>query len=262
MTIEVEKGGGIATVFIAQPAKQNAVSPPMWDALADSFRQLSADPEVRCVVLRGAGTTFCSGSDLGALDKASNAGVVDIGAGLARLKRANRMVLAIHECEKPVIAAVRGNAVGVGWSIAMACDLSIMSSNARFIAAFARIGLVPDGGAIWFLSRLVGPRVAKQIAYQAKVIGADEALSLGLVNQVVTEEEFDAAVDALAADLAARPTQSLALSKRLFRDAIGPGLAGFLEAEEMAQVLAKQSPDFHEGVDAFMEKRRSNFSGR
>lgn len=262
MTIEIEKRDGVATVLISQPAKQNAVSPPMWDMLAEGFVALSADPEVRCVVLRGAGTTFCSGSDLGALDKGGSAGPVDVGAALARLKRANRMVLAIHQCEKPVIAAVQGTAAGVGWSIAMACDLSIMSANARFVAAFARIGLVPDGGAIWFLSRLVGLRVAKQIAYQAKFIGAEEALRLGLVNEVVPEDTFDAGVDEMARDLAARPTQSLALSKRMFRDATGPSLATYLEAEEVAQVLAKQSPDFTEGVSAFMEKRKAQFTGR
>lgn len=262
MTIEVEHRDGVATVTISQPTKQNAVSPPMWDMLAENFSKLSADPAVRCVVLRGKGSTFCSGSDLGALDSGGSAGHVDIGAGLSRLKRANRMVLAIHECEKPVIAAVQGTAAGVGWSIAMACDLSIMSANARFVAAFARIGLVPDGGAIWFLSRLVGPRVAKQIAYQAKFVGAEEALRLGLVNEVVAEDAFDAAVDTMAIDLAARPTQSLALSKRMFRDAAGPSLGTYLEAEELAQVLAKQSPDFKEGVSAFLEKRPAQFTGR
>lgn len=257
MTIEINKQDGIATVVISQPAKHNAVSPAMWDMLAEAFTGLSADREVRCIVLRGAGKTFCSGSDLGEIDSSGN-----VADGLARLKRANRMILAIHMCDKPVIAAVQGTAVGVGWSIALACDLSICSTEARFIAAFAKIGLVPDGGALWFLSRMVGMRVANQIAFQARVIPADEALRLGLVNEVVPSEEFETAVAAMAKDLAARPTHAIGLAKRMFRASVAPGLGTYLEAEEMAQVVAKQSADFAEGVASFMEKRPARFSGQ
>ena len=257
MTIEVSKKDGVATVIISQPEKHNAVSPAMWDMLAENFTKFSGDVEVRCVVLRGAGKTFCSGSDLGEIDSSGNAA-----AGLARLKRANRMILAIHNCDKPVISAVQGSAVGVGWSIALACDLSIASANARFIAAFTKIGLVPDGGAIWFLSRQLGMRRAKQIAYLPRFIPADEALNLGLANEVVPEEKFDEAVATMARDLASRPTHAIGLAKRMFRDSIGPGLGSFLESEEMAQVLAKQSSDFTEGVASFLEKRTPRFTGQ
>jgi 2-(1,2-epoxy-1,2-dihydrophenyl)acetyl-CoA isomerase len=257
MTIEFENKDGVATVTITQPHKKNAISPAMWDMLAERFTALSSDPEVRCVVLRGAGTTFCSGSDLDEIDSSGNAA-----DGLARLKRANRMILAIHNCDKPVVSAVQGVAAGVGWSLALACDLSIASANARFIAAFTKVGLVPDGGAVWFLSRQIGMRQAKQIAYLPRFMSADEALSLGLVNAVAPEAEFNAAVDNMARDLAARPTHAIALTKRMFREAMGPGLGGFLEAEEMAQVLAKQSADFAEGVASFLEKRSPRFTGR
>lgn len=257
MTINVDIDGAIATVTISQPAKQNAVSPAMWDLLAESFHALAANVAVRAIVLTGAGQAFCAGSDLGELDGSGN-----VAGGVARLKRANRMVLAIHNCDKPVIAAVRGAAVGVGWSIALACDFAIAEEKARFIAGFIRIGLVPDGGAIWFLSRLLGVRRAKDITYRARAVGAAEALALGLVNEVVAEGGFDAAVRALAEDLAARPTHALGLTKRMFRDAVGPSLGSFLEAEEVMQIVAKQSEDFAEGVAAFKAKRPPRFTGQ
>jgi 2-(1,2-epoxy-1,2-dihydrophenyl)acetyl-CoA isomerase len=257
MTILLHIDRSVATVTISQPAKHNAVSPAMWDSLAETFTSLSSNPQVRAIVLTGAGNAFCSGSDLGEIDSSGN-----VADGLARLKRANRMILAIHNCDKPVIAAVRGAAVGVGWSLALACDLSIAAENARFIAGFTRIGLVPDGGAIWFLSRLMGVRQAKDIVYRARPVGAAEALALGLVNAVAAEQRFDAAVRELADDLAARPTHALGLTKRMFRDVIAPGLGTFLESEEMAQVVTKQSGDFAEGVAAFKEKRSPRFAGR
>jgi 2-(1,2-epoxy-1,2-dihydrophenyl)acetyl-CoA isomerase len=257
LTIELGKVDGIATVVIFQPAKHNAVSPAMWDMLADIFTSLSGDAAIRCVVLRGAGTTFCSGSDLGEVDTAG-----DAASGLARLKRANRMILAIHNCDKPVIAAVQGAAVGVGWSLALACDLAIASTNARFIAAFTKLGLVPDAGAVWFLSRLLGTRRAKALTYLPRFVSADEVLSLGLVNEVVPDDAFDDAVNKMARDLASRPTHAIGLTKRMFRNSAGPGLGSFLESEEMAQVLAKQSPDFAEGVAAFLEKRAPGFIGQ
>jgi 2-(1,2-epoxy-1,2-dihydrophenyl)acetyl-CoA isomerase len=257
MTILVSTDRPVATVTMSQPAKRNAVSPAMWDMLTEAFTRLSSDPGVRVIVLTGAGDAFCSGSDLEEIDGAGS-----VAGGMSRLKRANRMILAIHNCEKPVISAVRGPAVGVGLSLALVCDLSIAAESARFIAGFTKIGLVPDGGAVWLLSRAMGARRAKEIAYRARTIDATEALAAGLVNSVVPDERFDEEVRRLAEDIARRPTHALGLTKRMFRDAVGPGLATFLEFEELAQVAAKQSDDFLEGVAAFKEKRQPGFVGR
>ena len=257
MTILLDKTGAVATVTISQPKKYNAVSPEMWDMLADTFTRLSDDDSVRCVILRGDGKAFCSGSDLEKIDR-----TVDIAGGVKRLKRANRMILAIHTCEKPVISSVRGVALGVGWSLSLAADLSIASESAKFVPAFTNIGLVPDGGAVWFLSRLIGARQALKVAFLAEPILPPEALELGLINQIAPDDTIDAVVAELAGRIAERPTLALSLTKRLFRHSAGPSLAEFLESEELAQNLARNSSDFNEGVAAFGEKRPPKFTGR
>ena len=257
MPILVDITNAVATVTISQPAKRNAVSPEMWDDLAAAFTRLSSDADVRCVVLRGDGTAFCSGSDLGKISTNT-----DAKSGIARMQRANKMVLAIYNCEKPVIAALRGPAVGVGISLALACDLSIAAPDAKLIAGFVKIGLVPDGGAIWFLSRQLGISQAKRIVYQGQTLTADQALALGLISEVVAADQLDAVVSELAQDLAARPTRALALSKSLFSQCVGPSLESFLKLEEVAQVAAKETADHREGVSAFLENRKPHVSGR
>lgn len=248
---------GIATVTIDHLPKRNAVAPAMWDALAAHFRDLSADPAVRAVILTGAGQFFCSGSDVDEIATAD-----DVPTGLARLKRANRMMLAIHNCEKPVIAAVAGPAAGVGFSLALACDFIIASDDARFGGGFTRVGLMPDGGAIYFLSRLLGESRAKAIAYTGKFLDAEEALALGLVLEVHPAAHFAQRVAAFADELAHGPTSAIALGKRMFRAANAPSLEQFMEQEELAQVCVKQTADFKEGLTAFGERRRTEFSGR
>ena len=248
---------GIATVTIDHLSKRNAVAPTMWDALASHFREISADPDVRSVVLTGEGNFFCSGSDVGEIIAAD-----DIPAGLARLKRANRMMLAIHTCEKPVIAAVTGPAAGVGFSLALACDFIIASQDARFGGGFTRVGLMPDGGAIYFLSRLLGESRAKALAYTGRFIDADEALALGLVLEVQPAALMAERIAAFAAELARGPTAAIALAKRMFRGANAPSLEQFLEQEELAQVCVKETADFAEGLAAFRERRKAEFIGR
>ncbi len=247
---------GVATITIDQPAKRNAVAPRMWDALAALFAHCSANPEVRVVVFTGEGEAFCSGSDLEEMDMRN-----DIASGLARLKRANRMILAIYNCEKPVIAAVRGAAVGVGWSLALACDFTIASQTARFGGGFLRVGLIPDGGSIYFLSRLLGEARAKALAYTGRIIPADEAVGLGLALEAVPAEQFAEKVNAFAAELAKGPTTGISIAKRLFRAAQGPSIEQFLDQEELSQVCAKKTDDFQEGVTAFREKRPVAFTG-
>ena len=248
---------GVATITIAQPAKRNAVAPAMWDALAAHFTRCSADPAVRVVVLTGDGDYFCSGSDLGEIDFSN-----DIASGLARLKRANRMMLAIHNCEKPVIAAVPGPAVGVGWSIALAADFIVAADKARFGGGFVRVGLMPDGGSIFFLSRLLGAGRAKELAYTGRLVAAEEALALGMAIRVSPAAKLAEDARAFARELAQGPTTTIALAKRMFRAGFGPSLEQYFDAEEMAQVCAKKTDDFAEGMTAFRERRPTRFTGR
>ena len=247
---------GIATITIDQPGKRNAVAPPMWDAITALFTHCSSNPDVRVVVFTGTGEAFCSGSDLEEMDMRN-----DIASGLARLKRANRMVLSIYNCEKPVIAAVRGPAVGVGWSLALACDFIIASQTAKFGGGFLKVGLVPDGGSVFFLARLLGEAQAKALAYTGRIIPADEAVSLGMALKAVPSDQMADAVAEFAGELAKGPTTGIALAKRLFRAAAGPAIEQFLDQEELGQICAKRTEDFQEGVTAFKEKRPVAFTG-
>lgn len=255
--IRCEISDGIARITIAQPDKRNAVAPAMWDALAAHFTRVSNDPDVRVVVFTGEGGAFCSGSDLEEIDSGT-----EPVAGLARLRRANRMVLAIYNCDKPVIAAVRGPAVGVGWSLALACDLIIAGQSARFSQSFVKVGLMPDGGSIFFLARQLGFARAKDLAFFGRFIGADEALHLALVNEVVADEKLEDAIATRAGALATGATHAISLAKRMFRQSVAPSLEAFLEQEELAQQTAKQSLDFAEGVAAFKERRPPRFCGK
>lgn len=247
---------GIATISIDQPAKRNAIAPPMWDAISALFAHCSSDDAVRAVVFTGEGEAFCSGTDLEQIDMRN-----DIASGLARLKRANRMILAIYNCEKPVIAAVRGGAAGVGWSLALACDFVIASQTAKFGGGFLRVGLIPDGGSVFFLSRLLGEARAKEIAYSGRFVLAEEAVSLGLAVKVVPIEQMATSVAKFARELANGPTTGIGLTKRMFRAAQGPTIEQYLDQEELAQICAKKTDDFQEGVKAFMEKRPAAFTG-
>jgi len=255
--IRCEISEGVARITIAQPAKRNAVAPTMWDALAAHFTRVSSDPAVRVVVLTGEGEAFCSGSDLEEMDSGA-----DPAAGLARLRRANRMVLAIYNCDKPVIAAVRGPAVGVGWSLALACDLIIAGESARFCQRFVKVGLMPDGGSIFFLARQLGFARAKDLTFYGDFVSAREALDLALVNEVAPDEALEAALAVRTQALATGATHAISLAKRMFRSSLAPSLEAFLEQEEIAQVAAKQSLDFIEGVRASRERRPPIFIGK
>ena len=172
------------------------------------------------------------------------------------------MIRALYDIEKPVIAAVRGTSAGIGWSLALACDLTIASETARFSAIFARRGLAPDGGCAFFLARLVGLARAREIVFSTRFVGAEEARGLGIVLDVVPDGELEGRAQAKAAELAAQPTLALGMAKRMLQRALSPGLEDFLEYEAVVQTQMMQSADFKEGVASFREKRPPTFEGR
>jgi 2-(1,2-epoxy-1,2-dihydrophenyl)acetyl-CoA isomerase len=248
--------GNIAVVTLNRPDKLNAMTDPMYARVKELFVEFQTDDRVRAVVLSGAGRAFCSGSDVTTM---VNAGPV---AGRARMQTRHAMINAIANLEKPVVAAVRGVAAGIGFSMAMACDLILASDNAKFSQIFKKIGLVPDGGAVYFLTQRVGIARAKELVYTARMLPAQEAAEWGLINRVVPDAELEANALALARELAGSATFALALAKKMFQAMYVPTLETQLEQENLYQSTAKLTDDHLEGVDAFKTKRPAVFKGR
>jgi 2-(1,2-epoxy-1,2-dihydrophenyl)acetyl-CoA isomerase len=257
MTVELTIEGAVAKVVLNRPDKLNALTAEMRQQLGDHFTRLRFDDAVRAIIVTGAGRGFCSGADVDRM------GGHDLRGDRQRMQQgAHSYLRTLHAIEKPVIAAVRGPAVGIGWSIALACDLVIASETARFSQIFKRIGLAPDGGAIWFLTRRIGMPKAKELVFSARFVEAAEALQLGLVNEVVADAELMPRAAALAAELAEGPTFAMGLAKRLFNAAVGPSLDDYLEIESFVQPQLHHTHDNAEGRAAFRDKRPPNFTGR
>lgn len=253
MLIEVTKADGVATVCLNRPEKLNALIPEMREGLVDAFTALARDDSVRAVILTGAGRGFCGSGD------ASSMGDFTPETARDRLKQAHRMILAVANIEKPVIATVRGPVAGIGWSLALACDQIIASQTAKFIQVFRNVGLAPDGGAIYFLTQILGAQRAREIVYSARPVPAAEALALGLVIDVVDDNQLESAGGQLAARFAQGPAFSFGVTKKLFKSMWTPTLEAFLDAEAWAQEACLLTADHREGVSAFLDKRPPNF---
>jgi 2-(1,2-epoxy-1,2-dihydrophenyl)acetyl-CoA isomerase len=256
-TILTEVTDGVLMLTLNRPDVLNAVNAQLAAELHDAVRAAERSPDIRCIVLTGAGRGFCSGQDL--RERADGQASVSYGDSLRA--RYNPVVMRLAALEKPVIAAVNGVAAGAGCNLALAADLRIASDRARFIEIFSRIGLIPDSGGTFFLPRLVGLAKAYELAYTADEVSADEALRIGLVNRVVPHDELMAASTGLARRLAQGPTRAFGLTKRAFRHALGASLEAALDYEAHMQELAGRTADHREGVTAFFEKRPARFEG-
>jgi 2-(1,2-epoxy-1,2-dihydrophenyl)acetyl-CoA isomerase len=256
MNIKVTISEGIATVLLDRADKLNALSGDMYHELADAFRRLNEDDAVRVVLLTGAGRAFCAGGDVGSM------GGYDVVSGRKRSKGHQQMILALHHLEKPVIAAVRGPAAGIGASMALACDLIVASETAYLLMAFKNVGIPPDGGAIYFLTQHLGLARAKEIVYSARKLPAAEAKDMGLVSKVVPDEQLETTALALAQEIAGSATYALTLAKRMFQYMYVPTLEQLLEMEVLAISGARMTEDHVEGVTAFKEKRKPQFRGK
>lgn len=255
MTVRLEKSGAIARVVLARPEALNALDGDMKDRLGDLAHELQLDHSIRCVVLASEGRAFCSGSDIGTMTG------FDVRAARARLQQAHRFILGLANLDKPVIASVRGAAVGVGFSLALCSDLLIASRTAKFGMVFKKVGLAPDGGVAYFLSHAIGARRAKELMLSARLVGAEEALALGFASEVVDDDRLDARAMEMAGELAASATFALAMGKRMFLGAAKPSLEDFLELESHIQSEVLQTEDHREGATAFREKRTPVFKG-
>jgi enoyl-CoA hydratase/carnithine racemase len=269
-TLQVFRENSVVTVTINQPAKKNAINAQMWDGLAEIFREIASRADDRVVVVTGAGDDFCSGADLsgrggsGAASSgaASSAGAQNQVHHLAAMRRVNDACIALQRLPQPTIAKVRGVAVGAGCNLALGCDLVVASQTARFSEIFARRGLSLDFGGSWLLPRRIGMHRAKELALLAEIVGASDALEMGLINRVLPEGEVDAFVENWARKLAAGPPIALAQTKRLLNNSLNVTLEEALDDEAAAQTINFATSDTAEAMRAFIEKREPKFTGR
>jgi 2-(1,2-epoxy-1,2-dihydrophenyl)acetyl-CoA isomerase len=253
--VETQSDGGVMTITLNRPEVLNAFDSAMHEAFRAALEEAQA-PEVRAVVLTGAGRGFCVGQDLNEFKEAAG----DIGERLRSTYNPN--VLALWGLEKPVIAAVNGPAAGAGLSLACACDLRLAVSSATFVPAFIGIGLVPDTGATYLIERLLGYSRAFEWLCSGRRLSAADAHAWGLVAEVVGDGRLSERAADVAATLAALPTRALGMTKRLLQRAALSSLDEQLELEAELQAEAAGSEDFREGVNAFLEKREPRFTGR
>lgn len=256
MTVRFEKDGAIAILTLDRPDRLNAMSDAMWDDLLAHVGAIAGDDGIRAVVLKGEGRAFCSGGDVGNMAKS------DIVSGRARSQRRHRGIIALYNLEKPVVAATRGPVYGIGNALALACDLVVASETTKFSMAFKKVGVVPDGGAVFFLTQRLGIAQAKELVYSARAVDAREALALGLASRVVPDTELESAALALAREFAESATYALALAKKMFQSMYVPTLEQLCEMETMASGIVRLTDDHKEGVAAFREKRAPRFLGR
>jgi 2-(1,2-epoxy-1,2-dihydrophenyl)acetyl-CoA isomerase len=257
-TLLVDRDGAVATLTLNRPAARNALDLVMRQELVAALDEVEADAAVRVLILTGAGGHFCSGGDV----KSMREHRYTAAEGRARVELLNRMVLRLAGFPRPTLAMVDGYAVGAGSNLALCCDLIVASDRAKFGELFWKIGLVPDGGGTWLLSRLVGLARAKELIFTADVIDAREAERIGLVNRVVPAAELEAVTRALAAKIAAGPPAVLRMAKDLVNRAASCDLAEALDREAFAQALAIVGEDHQEGLRAFFDKRAPRFTGR
>lgn len=253
------RDGAIGIVRLDRPEKLNAFAGDMRDAIADAVEGLGADPAVRALILTGAGRGFCAGADVDYLRELVESRNEHDFEKL--LRAGERVVKAIRGLDRPVLAAINGPAAGGGANLALACDLRIMADTASIGQTFARIGLHPDWGGTYFLPRLVGDSQALDLMWSGRMVGAEEALAMGLVNRVVPADRLWDEALAWARELAAAPPLVVARVKRAVYRSCDEDLETMLAVELASQIVCFRSSDVHRGLAAFRAKKRANYEG-
>ena len=264
--VRYELDGGVATITFDRPEARNALTPEQRNYLIDLFTQASADLRVRAVILAGTETSFCTGADLRARqpknprpDDAPDRAVGEPARMIAQ--GAQRLIAAVMDCEKPVVSAVRGVAAGIGAHLAFASDIVVIGDSTRFIEVFVRRGIMPDGGGTYLLPRLVGPLKAKELMFFGEDIDAATALSLGLANTKVSDDEVMAEARRYADRLATLPTRALAYTKRLVNHSFESDRQRAFDEEAICQELVVGTEDAKECIQSFIESRKPVFRG-
>lgn len=258
-TLSFEVSDGVATIILDRPNSMNAMSPQMGAELHDAALEIDANQDIRAVVLTGAGKVFCAGGDLGEFAAAGD------GARTLIMKMTGDLHLALSRLARnaaPVIAAVNGTAAGAGFSLLMAADLAIAAESAVMTMAYTNAGLSPDGSSTYYMPRKIGDRRARELMLTNRVLNAREALDWGVVNQVVADADVLDAAHKLAQKLAQGPTQAFGQVKALLDGSFDHSLESQMELEARAIAGLVGGPDGQEGLHAFLDKRKPQFSGR
>ncbi len=248
---------GVATLTLNRPNVFNSFNREMALALQEHLRQCAQDPAVRAVLLTGEGKAFCAGQDLAEATGPNSMEISEI-----VVQHYNPIILLLRELEKPVIAAVNGVAAGAGANLALTCDLVVAKESASFIQAFSKIGLIPDSAGTYFLPRLIGLQRASALMMTGDKVSATEALQMGMIYKTFPDDSFAAESLALAQKLASMPTKGLAYTKQLLNGTFQNSLSEQLQQEAVYQQKAGHTADFKEGVEAFIQKRQPNFTGK
>jgi 2-(1,2-epoxy-1,2-dihydrophenyl)acetyl-CoA isomerase len=257
-TVLVGLDAGVLTLTLNRPDKLNSLNEDMHFALRAGFQRAADDATVRAVMLTGVGRGFCAGADLGDRDPRKER--PDLAAIIERLY--NPTLRLIRSIDKPIVCAVNGVAAGAGANIALACDIVLAARSAKFIQAFAKIGLIPDAGGSWSLARILGEPRAKALALLAEPLDADTAAAWGLIWKAVDDSALLGEAEGIARRLAAGPTRGLGLTKRAIQAAATNSLDAQLDLERDLQGQAGRTDDYAEGVVAFLDKRKPEFTGR
>lgn len=260
----VDRKDGLVTLTFDSPERKNALGAEHWAALDETVREVGANPDDRALVLRGSGGNFSAGANLGG-GLAGGAKGLTGGppqAVVHEMRLVGDIINRLHRLPKPTLAVVDGVAVGVALGLVLACDLAIASDRARFCEIFVRRGLALDGGTSWSLPRVIGLRRAKQMAFFGDMLSAQEALSFGLVNEVVPAEKLDETAEAWGRRLASGPTTALGLIKRMLDASSNLSFEQAAEDEARAQHVSFTTADMREGIASFLERRDPRFTGR
>jgi len=259
-SILVSLDGGVLGITLNRPDKLNAFNPEMHQRLKAALERARDEPEVRVVLLTGAGRAFCAGQDLAERNVSAGAAPIDLAVTIGSYY--NPLVRRMRELPKPIVCAVNGVAAGAGANIALACDLVLAARSASFLQAFSRIGLLPDSGGTWFLPRLAGSARAMGLALLADKLPAEDAERWGLIWKAVDDARLMDEAQAIARILADGPTKAYGLIKKALHASAGNSLDAQLDLERDLQREAGLSEDYREGVAAFMQKRKPVFKGK
>jgi enoyl-CoA hydratase/carnithine racemase len=263
--VRYEVADHVATITLNAPERMNTISGPMLDAISRLLLRADHDPDVRCIVLTGAGRAFCAGLDLAAQAKTSGGGLGNLGApaaGAGEFDIRDAPPTVLHNLDTPTIAALNGGSAGYGLDLALGCDIRVATASAKLATGFAKRGILPESGGTWLLPRMIGYAKAAELTFRGRTLTAAEAGELGIVNHVVADDEFRSFTAELAGEIAANAPLAVRAIKRMMRAAETETFEQHIHHVFLQLLPLLGTADFKEGVAAFMEKRPARFTGR